>query len=174
MSGCSEREVQNKVHYLVNCEMERVKCEAARQRVADAVPQAMADEVQWISLESDGMVAIPADGRGSIGWELDVLGALGPQFTVKPYLSFQANIALLKGLHPHLPEELFHTYDSDWHDVERIKLECAARIRAGEQPSMIYARCIPGYLVGETVLVKDVYRPSSFLSLTVLLLIKVL
>ena len=157
--GRSQREITNKIHYVCNCITERQEVEAARVRVATAPLNP--DPVRWTSNESDGLVAIPDRGVGRPAWDTRVLALMGSKFSIKPYREFDELVTVFRNKHPEIHDLLFSTYDDKWVDIEKIKLECARRIRNNEQPSMRYAKCMPFCLMAQGCMVKDIFRPIS-------------
>ena len=59
-----------------------------------------------------------------------------------------------------MPVELFQLTDADWLKEEETRLEATRRLRAGERPAEVLARCLPGCVlrVGMWHTVREVYR----------------
>ena len=130
-AGFDLREVQNKVHYVCNSEIERSDCEAAMAK-RDSISETVA-------FESDGHPCL-------IHKESDIDRVLRlmndgveerKQFIAKPYRDRQQIVEALKLKFPDIPTHLFESHDAQWKDKAQLLLEFKRRMLNGENPVML-------------------------------------
>ena len=152
--GYSNNDIGNKVHYICNERTEREELDAALDAVGN--------DADVVSLESDGCPCMPK-GEGTDEWRARVLALMdgavtSTTHTWKPYRSPTDILETMKSKFPNVPEEAWTQVDSDWEKIETLKAECRKRLRNEEKPVMWLKDLVPWHALPCGRLVKDVYR----------------
>jgi hypothetical protein len=146
--GLSDRDVKNKVFYLLNSRWERNQIDEAARLVGDVA--------EVVSYEYDGLVLILRDG---CSWS-QVDEVLPSIFTFKPYRPRSELKALLCARWPEIPEHAWSLRFS----VEDVRLqcktsdECTRRLLKGETPALPLSSHLPLMLLKHGCILKDVFK----------------
>ena len=132
--------VQNKVHYVVNSEMER--------READEAMGKRADMCRTVAYESDGFPCVVSNAThgAAIMAKMNAGLPLHKHYIHKPYKSAEEMKAFLMKRFPEIPAHEFDEVDPDWEDKATNRLHFKKYLKAGIAPLNLAQYLVPEYI----------------------------